>query len=123
MALVLGIHQLLQVVIHLVARSPVDVLAEEGLEALDAPWQLHILVVHGTRHHRHVLADHVGNLLLSQRTQVTLVAAEEIVLLALDDSAHGVEQGLLALLEHLDEHAGALVGILNLFLLLGLLYA
>ena len=42
---------------------------------------------------------------------------QEIVALALNDGAHRVEQGLLTLLEHLDEHAGALIGILNLLFL------
>ena len=60
---------------------------------------------------------------MSQWLEITLVAAQEILLLALDDGAHGVEQGLLALFEHLDEHAGPLVGILNLFFLLVLLDA
>ena len=48
---------------------------------------------------------------------------QEIVALALDDGAHGVEQRLLALLEHLNKHARALIGVLNLFLLLILLHA
>ena len=122
MGLVLGLDDFLEVVIDLMPGRAVDVLREERLQALDTPRQLHILVVHRPGYDRHILAYHVGNLLLAQGLEVPLVTAREIVMLALDDGAHRVEQRLLPLLEHLDEHAGTLVGILNLLLLLGLLH-
>ena len=59
--------------------------------------------------------------MLAQWSQIPLIATHEVVGLALDDGTHRVEQCLLSLLEHLDKHAGALIGILYLFFLLILL--
>ena len=108
MAFILLVNAMLQDVLNLVARHHLATLGlhrlrEERLEQNNAEMRLRILTIHHTRDGRYVQPRTVGNILQDHRSELTLVAILEILLLKRQYLLHRAHQRVVALLDCRDK--------------------